>query len=302
MTGKWGGMGDDQEITHTVSITGATGALGGLVAGRLTRLGVAPRLIVRDINRAPELPGSSATMAAYEDQHAFERALKGTTTLFLVSATEAADRLQHHTRAVDAAVAAGVTRIVYLSFLGAAPDATFTFARTHFHTEEHIRASGMAYTFLRPSLYLDLVPYWADSSGVVRGPAGSGRVAWVSRADVADVTTAVLTDGTAHDGRTYDVTGPEAVTLGETVSRLSAVTGKAVRYLPETWEEALESRRPLGAPEWAIEGWASSYAAIANGELDVVAPTVADLTGHSAQSIEGHLRRHPTALAHVETR
>lgn len=290
---------DDQEITHTVGITGATGALGGLVASRLARLGVAQRLVVRDINRAPELAGTSAAMAAYEDQYAFERAVKGTTTLFLVSATESADRLQQHISAVDAAVAAGVTRIVYLSFLAAAPDATFTFARTHFHTEEHIRSTGVAHTFLRPSLYLDLLPHWVDSSGVVRGPAGNGRAAWVAREDVADVAAAVLTGGAAHDGRTYDVTGPEAVTLGESVRRLSAVTGKTLRYLPETWEEALESRRPSGAAEWAIEGWASSYAAIANGELDVVAPTVPDMTGHPAQSIEGHLRRRPTALSHV---
>ncbi|MBB4930849.1 uncharacterized protein YbjT (DUF2867 family) [Lipingzhangella halophila] len=292
-------MGDDQEITHAIGITGATGALGGLVASRLAQLGVAQRLIVRDLNRAPELPGASAAMAAYENQHEFERAVKGTGTLFLVSATEAADRLRQHTSAVDAAVAAGVDRIVYLSFLAAAPDATFTFARTHFHTEEHIRSTGVAYTFLRPSLYLDLMPYWAESSGVVRGPAGNGRVAWVAREDVADVATAVLTGGATHDGRTYDVTGPQALTLGETVDRLSALTGKAMRYLPETWEEALESRRSSGAPEWAIEGWASSYAAIATGELDVVAPTVPDLTGHPAQTIEGHLRRRPTALAHV---
>ncbi|WP_046470957.1 SDR family oxidoreductase [Allosalinactinospora lopnorensis] len=295
-------MGDDQAITHTIGITGATGAIGGRVAARLARIGAAQRLIVRDINRAPELPDASAAMAAmaaYEDPHAFERAVKGAATLFLVSATESADRLRQHISAIDAAVAAGVTRIVYLSFLSAAPAATFTFARDHFYTETHIRSAGVAHTFLRPSFYLDMLPHWIDRTGVLRGPAGNGRVAWVSRDDVADVAAAVLTRDSVHDGRTYDVTGPEAVTLGTTVERLSALTAKAVRYVPETWEEALESRRPSGAPEWAIEGWASSYAAIANGEMDVVVPTVPDLAGHPAQSIEGYLRRHPSTLAHV---
>ncbi|GAA3734188.1 uncharacterized protein YbjT (DUF2867 family) [Spinactinospora alkalitolerans] len=294
-------MGDDQEAKRSIGITGVTGSIGGRVAARLARRGLAQRLVVRDINRAPELPGSSAVMAAYEDAAAFERAVRGVDTLFLVSAPEAADRVDLHISAVDAAVSAGVDRIVYLSFLAAAPAATFTFARDHFYTEAHIRSTGVAHTFLRPSLYLDLVPYWADAFGVVRGPAGRGRIAWVARDDIADVAAAVLTGGSVHDGRTYDVTGPESVTLSETLDRFSALTGKHLSYVPETWEEALESRRGSGAPEWAVEGWASSYAAIASGELDVVSDTVQDLTGHPACSIEGYLRKHPSALSHVHT-
>lgn len=293
-------MGDDQAATHTIGITGATGAVGGRVATRLARRGVAQHLIVRDINRAPELAGAGASMAAYEDAAAFERATKEVDTLFLVSATESQDRVAAHISAVDAAVAAGVSRIVYLSFLAAAPDATFTFARDHFHTESYIRATGVAFTFLRPSLYLDLVPSWVDGEGAIRGPAGQGRVAWVTRDDVADVAVAVLTGAPAHDGRCYDVTGPEAVTMARTVERLSSLTGKALRYVPETWEEALASRSASGAPEWAVQGWASSYAAIATGELDVVSGAVSDLAGHPPQSIEGFLRKRPSACAHID--
>ncbi|MFW5417319.1 SDR family oxidoreductase [Nocardiopsis sp. CNT-189] len=293
-------MGDDQAITHSIAVTGATGAVGGRVAARLARKGAALRLIVRDLNRAPELPEASASMAAYEDARSMERALRGAQTLFLVSATESADRVDLHLAAVDAAVAAGVSRIVYLSFLGAGPAAVFTFARDHFFTEAHIRSTGVEHTFLRPSLYLDLLPRWVDPAGVVRGPAGSGRVAWVSRDDIADVAAEVLLSPGVHDGRSYDLTGPEAVTLGETARRLSLLTGRTVRYVPETWEEALASRRPSGAEEWEIEGWASSYAAIAAGELDLVSPAVPDITGHPAQTIEGFLRRHPSALSHVD--
>ncbi|WP_304451053.1 SDR family oxidoreductase [Nocardiopsis sp. YSL2] len=295
-------MGDDHMTKHTIGVTGATGALGGRVAARIARLGLPQRLIVRDINRAPEYPGSTAAMAAYEDTAGFERACRGVDTLFLVPATASEDRIDKHLSAVDGAVKAGVSRIVYLSFLRAGPAATFTFARTHFFTEAHIRATGVGHTFLRPGLYLDLLPDWVDGEGVIRGPAGDGRAAWVSRDDVADVATAVLADperAALAEGATYDVTGPEALTLGATVDKLSALTGRTVRYVPETWEEALESRRAGGAPEWAAEGWASSYAAIAAGEMDVVAPTVPKLTGHPAQSIEGFLRRHPSALSHV---
>lgn len=295
-------MGDDHITNHTIGVTGATGALGGRVAARIARLGAAQRLIVRDINRAPEYPGSSAAMAAYEDTTDFERACRGVDTLFLVSATESEDRVEKHLSAVDGAAKAGVSRIVYLSFLGAGPAATFTFARTHFFTEAYIRSMGLTHTFLRPSLYLDLLPDWVNDEGVVQGPAGDGRVAWVSRDDVADVAAAVLTDpgiAAASKNTEHDITGPEALTMGATVDKLGMLTGRTVRYVPETWEEALESRRSSGAPEWAIEGWASSYAAIATGEMDAVAPTVPKLAGHPAQSIEGFLRRHPSALSHV---
>ncbi|MFY7066421.1 NAD(P)H-binding protein [Nocardiopsis changdeensis] len=295
-------MGDDHMTNHTIGVTGATGAVGGRVAARIARLGRAQRLIVRDINRAPEYPGSSAAMAAYEDTAGFERACRGVDTLFLVSATESQDRIDVHLSAVDAAVAAGVSRIVYLSFLRAGPASTFTFARTHFFTEAHIRSTGVAYTFLRPSLYLDLLPHWVDDDGVVRGPAGDGRVAWVARDDIADAAAAVLTDpavAAAAENAAYDLTGPEALSLGATVERLSTLTGRTIRYVPETREEALLSRKATGAPDWELEGWVSSYEAIAAGELDTVSSAVPELTGHPARSIEGFLRRHPSALSHV---
>src|SRR5690606_33091327 len=137
----------------------------------------------------------------------------GIATLFLVSAHEDPDRVGLHTRTVDAAVAAGVTRIVYNSFLNAGPESTFTFARDHWHTEQHIRGTGVAFTFLRDSLYQDVLPYFA-SDGVIRGPAGDGRFAPVARDDIADVAAAVLL-GDGHDGQTYDLTGPASMTMAD---------------------------------------------------------------------------------------
>lgn len=168
-----------------IGVTGATGAVGGRVAALLATLRTPTRLVVRDAARAPELAVSSTRVADYADSAAMQAALDGVRTLFLVSADADPARVQQQTTAVDAAVAAGVEHLVYLSFLGADPDATFTFARDHFRTEEHIRATGVAFTFLRPSLYLDSVPEWVGEDDVLRGPAGDGQVAWVSREDVA---------------------------------------------------------------------------------------------------------------------
>jgi NAD(P)H dehydrogenase (quinone) len=106
--------------------SGATGYVGGRVAARLAEAGVDQRLIVRDRGRAPELAGAEAAEASYADPEALREALAGARIFFMVSAAEDPDRLRQHKEAVDAAVDAGVERIMYLSFLGAAPDATFT--------------------------------------------------------------------------------------------------------------------------------------------------------------------------------
>jgi uncharacterized protein YbjT (DUF2867 family) len=186
----------DKDIPFAVS--GTTGAVGGRVAARLADLGHSQRLIVRDASRAPDFPGAEAAEASYGDPEAMRRSLEGANTFFMVSTGEAHDRARQHGDAVDAAVAAGVERIVYLSFLGASPDATFTFARDHWHTEEHIRNSGAGFTFLRDSMYLDFLPGMAGSDGVIRGPAGEGRVAAVARDDIADAAVAVLTTTDSH--------------------------------------------------------------------------------------------------------
>ena len=130
-----------------IGVTGATGGLGGRVAARLADHGVPQRLLVprrRAGARTWSTPRSRRS-AATTTPTACARALEGIDTLFLVSAAEDRDRVvAAPRRMVDAAVAAGVGRIVYTSFLGAAPDCTFTFGRDHFHTEEHIRATGVA--------------------------------------------------------------------------------------------------------------------------------------------------------------
>ena len=138
-----------------IAVTGATGAVGGAVARYLAEAGDPIRMIVRDPSRAPQLPGAEVATATYSDGAAMQAALVGVQTLFLVSASEDANRVALHKSTVDAAVAAGVERIVYTSFCRAAEDATFTFARDHWHTEQHIRDSGLRFVFLRDNLYLD---------------------------------------------------------------------------------------------------------------------------------------------------
>jgi NAD(P)H dehydrogenase (quinone) len=282
-----------------IGVTGATGGLGGRVARRLADHGIEQRLLVRDTSRAPRLEHAEAVaFGGYDDRDGMRRALDGIETLFLVSAAEDPTRVTLHTAAVDSAVAAGVQRIVYTSFVGAAPDCTFTFGRDHFHTEEHIKRTGAHHTFLRDNLYLDFVPLLCPAEGVIRGPADEGRVAAVARDDIADVAVEVLI-GEGHEDQTYDLTGAEAFTLAEAAAELSRVTGRHITFEEETLEEARESRRPTGAPDYMIEGWVTTYTAIANGELEAVSDCVERFLDREPQRLGDWLRDNPESYRHL---
>lgn len=278
-----------------VGVTGATGRLGGRVARRLAEAGVSQRLLVRDPSRAPDLPGATVVRAGYDDRDAVVRALAGVRTLLMVSASETPDRVAQHTAFVDAMVDAGVEHLVYISFYGAAADSTFTLARDHHATEDHIRGSGLAFTFLRDNLYADFLPALVGADGVIRGPAGQGQVAAVAQDDIADAAVAVLLAPATHVGATYSLTGPQALTLGEVAIILTAAQGRPVRYRPETVAEAYASRASYGAPDWQVQAWVSTYTAIAAGELATVTDDVPLLTGRPGTSLVELLRRNGSA-------
>jgi uncharacterized protein YbjT (DUF2867 family) len=276
----------------TVAVTGATGAVGGLVARALADdFRTDLRLVVRDPSRAPDFD-TDLRVCTYADEEAAIAALTGVDTLFMVSAAEAADRREQHRTFVRAAATAGVGHVVYTSFAGASPDATFTLGRDHHDAEQAIRGSGMAFTLLRDNFYADLLPHFADESGVIRGPAGDGRVAAVARADVADVAVAVLHAPGDHAGATYTLTGPEALTMAEVATRAGAVLGRELRFEDEAEEAAYAWRRErYGAEQWQLDAWVSTYTAIRDGAVAEVTDDVERVSGHPARTLEEALTR-----------
>jgi len=260
----------------TTAITGSTGTVGGIVARELSDTGMPLRLLVRDLARAPQLERAVAALAVYGEP---TDALDGVELLFMVSAAESETRRAEHLAFVDAAAAAGVKHIVYTSFLGASPDATFTLARDHFATEQHIRSSGMNFTFLRDAFYLDFMPSMVGEDGVMRGPAGDGRAAIVARADVARTAIRVLENPEAHANQTYNLTGPEALSLTDVAAVITAQTGRQTSFVNETLDEAYASRASYNAPAWQVDAWVSTYTAIAAGEQATVSDDIERVTG-----------------------
>jgi NAD(P)H dehydrogenase (quinone) len=313
-----------------LAVTGATGRIGGRVAARLAALGLAQRLIVRDPSQAPALPGAEVRqVSSYGDPAAMGKALSGVDTLFLVSAREIMgvimqsyernvpvpnyDRLHQHICAVSAAAAVGVRHVIYLSFLNAEPDATFFAAREHYRTEEFIRSTGIDFTFMRQGLYLDNVPAHVMSDDVMRAPAGQGKVAWISRDDIAAAIVGVLT-GEGHEGQTYNISGREALTMAETADCMSAVLGRKISYHAQTPHEARTGRNMSrmidlelarrektgnGLTEPELEGWISHYVEIATGEAGTVSDAVQRLTGRPAQTVPEYLQAHPESYSHL---
>lgn len=301
-------------MSDRIGVTGATGHLGSGVARLLAAADTPIRLIVRDPARAPDLarpttgsstgsaPGSASrtepdvevAVASYAEAARLTEAFSGLSTLYLVSGEEAHDRLDQHRTAVRAAADAGVQRIVYTSFLGASPDATFRLARDHFHTERHLHDTGLPFVALRNSLYADVLPYFV-SDGAIAGPAGDGKLAPVARADIVEVSVAALLDPDWDAPFTLDLTGPTLMDLHEVADDLTRMTGSPVRYHPQTRDEAYASRAHLGAPGWLMDAWISTYTAIARGEMAVVSDTVSRVTGHPATPFHDH-RRDPELL------
>jgi uncharacterized protein YbjT (DUF2867 family) len=135
------------------------------------------------------------------------------------------------------------------------------------------------------------MPALVGEDGVIRGPADDGRVAAVAREDIARVAVTVLTDPAAHRNQTYDLTGPEALTLAEVAAIMTEHTGRPISFHDETIPEAYESRRRWPAPDWQYDAWVSTYTAIANGELAGITDTVERLTGRPPISLVDYLQR-----------
>jgi NAD(P)H dehydrogenase (quinone) len=266
-------------------VTGPTGHVGRLVAGELSSRGLRQRLLVREPNRAPDIAGAEIAMADYGDPESLAGALEPDDSVFMMSLHEGpGQRIPHHRSFIDAAAAAGVAHIVYLSFIAAGPDAIFLDARSHGETERMLAEAGIAWTSIRSSMYADDIPGWFDADGLNTVPGGDARMSFSYRPELARAIAVALTEP-GHEGKVYDIVTPESVSMRELAEIAWAVSGQNYRYAPtsDTWWE--ERWRARGKEPWAIEAGLTSYAALRGGEFDVVSGDYRALTGEDPLSV-----------------
>jgi NAD(P)H dehydrogenase (quinone) len=242
----------------TIVVTGATGQLGRLIVEALLRDRVAASEIVaggRDLAKLDDLAarGVRVERIDYNDPATLSASLAGADTLMLVSASEPGHRVSQHKAAIDAAVAAGVKRIVYTS----APYATtsaLVLAPEHKATEELIAASGIPATILRNGWYTENyagTAKQAAETGTLVSSVGGGRVSSASRADYADAAAVVLTTE-GHEGKIYELSGDIAWTQDDLAAAISGATGTKVVYTPVSTEEHAAILRSAGLDDGTI--------------------------------------------------
>src|SRR5260221_649790 len=268
-----------------IVVTGSTGRVGGLVARGLESGGHPMRLLVRDPSRAPVIHGAQVHAAEYGDPEALAAGLRKGDRVFMVSLWIGGDtRLDLHRSFIQAAARADVAQLVYLSFVNAGPTAIFSHAREHGATEEMLKASGVPWTSIRNSMYADDIPGWFDPDGVAREPGEEARMSFSYRPELADVIAAAVTKP-GHDGKIYNITTPESVSMRELAQIASQVTGEIYGYDPISDDQWVQRWKAQGRPEWALEAGLSSYEALRAGELDVVSEDYEKVTGRKAATI-----------------
>jgi uncharacterized protein YbjT (DUF2867 family) len=284
-----------------IVVTGSTGHVGRLVADRLAERGERIRLLVRDRARAPQL-GAEVLTADYGDAAALAEVLDEGDHVFMVSVHEGPERrVPLHRSFIEAAARCGVAHVVYLSFVNAGPDAIFLHARSHGATEEMLERSGIPWTSIRNGMYADEIPGWFDAEGVNHVPGGDGRMSFSYRPELAAAIAVTLTEP-GHEGKRYDITGPEAVTMGELADIASEVTGDPYRYEPLDDAEWEARWRDRGREEWRVEAGLSSVATLREGELDVVSDHYRALTGRDPLTIAQVIARHADQMPLRQTR
>ncbi len=254
-------------------VTGATGRLGRLVVEALLERGVAPSEIVatgRDIQKIKDLADRGVTVrrADFDDPDGLAAAFAGGDKLLLVSTSTVGRRLAGHRAAIDAARTAGVSLVAYTS-ITRADTSGIKLAVEHRETEQYLRDSGVPFTFLRNSWYLE--NYTSGLSGYleqgsVAGSAGDGRVSAATLADYAAASATVLaTEG--HAGAVYELGGDEAFTLAELAARLAAASGREITYADMPAQQFAELLTAVGLPKDYAGILADADQGLGRGEL-----------------------------------
>src|SRR6266403_1337932 len=280
-------------MAETVLVTGATGTIGRDVAKILSENAVPIRAGVRDQAKARKQFGADIALATFdfEDTSSFPGALEGVEKVFLLpplmwNQVEVANAF------VDAAKRGGVRHIVKLSAIGADASPPYTFGKWHAANEQHIRESGLAFTFLRPNSFMqNFITYFPPRDGAIYLPWGNGTASFVDTRDIARVATDVLTsDG--HEGKIYTLTGPVALGIADVARILAAVAGRGIHYVEVPEAAARNGMLQAGIPKWQVDALMELHAINKQNRWSAVTSDVERVTGQDATDFAQFARNH----------
>ena len=278
-----------------ILVTGATGLNGTALVRKLSAKGVPLRALVRNAAKAAEiaaLPNVEIAIADMAKPETLPAALAGVDRAMLNSSADPA-MVEVQSNFIAAAAKAGVRHVVKLSGIMPELDSPFRFARMHGEIEKRLEASGMAFTHLRagefmPS-YFRQVPMIL-AKGALFLPMENQRIASIDIGDLAEIAALVLTNP-GHEGKIYPLTGPEALTMTEVAERLSAATGKTIKYINVPPEDVRKAQLAAGVPPYIADALAELFAERRKGKESQVWPVAQTLLG-----------RRPTSFAEFAAR
>jgi (4-alkanoyl-5-oxo-2,5-dihydrofuran-3-yl)methyl phosphate reductase len=279
-----------------ILVTGATGNIGKELVPLLLAKGQRIRIVTRDAAKVAALdPRIERLIGDLSDAATVRRAVEGVERVFMVSlirdASGDADRLL-----IAEAKHAGVRHIVKISALSGGDGVV---GRLHRDRETAVRESGLAWTFLRPGMFMANSLGWAATiraQGQVFSPTGNGRTAPISPSDIAAVAAEALT-GAGHEGKAYELTGPELLSAPDQVAILSRVLGKPIVCVDIPVEVSVERMQKMGAPAFLVEGLAEFWRSIKAGTAEIKNDEVRRLLGRPAQTSEAWAKAHKAAFA-----
>src|SRR5262245_33056857 len=278
-----------------ILIIGATGLVGNATLRQLAASGVPVRALVRSAEKAAILagPGVETVVGDLERPDSLDAALVGVTRALLISPLHPC-QVEWQGHFVEAARCAGAVHIGKLSGLGTASDPPLRRGRWHAQTERHIADFGLPFPHLHPPFFMQNLLRSATTiaaQGVLTASMQAGKIAMVDARDVAAVAVAVLTsDG--HVGKTYTITGPEALSFQEVAQKLAAATGKPVTYQNVRLATVRQELVATGIPAWLIEVRMEFATALRDGYAAAVTDTIQAVTGQPARTFDAFVREH----------
>jgi uncharacterized protein YbjT (DUF2867 family) len=237
-----------------ILITGASGSVGKAVLAEVARSGAKYRAMYRSAKEAAKAPaGTDTVIADFSDKESLTPALRGVERVYLVC-SPIPDLVQLEGNVIDACLAAGVRRIVLNSALGAG-DYGKSFPSWHRKVENKLKATKLAHCILRPNSFTqNVLTYYAPSiraQGAFYGAMGNARTSYLDVRDIALVATKALR-GSEHDGKTYELNGPEALTYSEVAQKISQHSGIAAKYVDIPIEAQRKAMLDQGMPDWQV--------------------------------------------------
>ena len=284
---------------NMILLTGATGRVGSAAAKALARANIPFRALVRDPDKVAFDPDAAEIVQGdLNDPAIVEQALRGVSRALIVMGNHP-DQAKLERQFASLAADAGVSHLVKVSSMEAAPDATATLPKNHYDTEQHIASLGVDWTFLRPNYYMQNMLMYAGSIARTNSfalPLGTAKTAMIDSRDVGEVAAVVLT-GEGHAGQAYRLTGPAIMDFHEVAARVGTVLERPVSYVAQSPEAFREVLGQFIQSVWQLDAVCELFAEIAAGSLEEQHSTTADLLGRPAVDLETFTRQFAGAFA-----